>query len=289
MKVPTNRIKDSISFYVDQLLPLYGENESKQLVMMLIEHFFGFDRKHLVLHPEERISESEMLTIHFAVKDLLKSKPIQYIMGKAFFCDRWFKVNENVLIPRQETEELVGYASNFLKSQKSRCFLDIGTGSGCIAISLALDVEDSVAEAIDISPQAIEIARLNALSLNADVKLQVVDILTYNNSSSAQEYDLIVSNPPYVTPSEKSFMQKNVLEWEPHLALFVSDDDPLQFFRQIAMVSLTRLKSGGMLLFEINERYGFELEVLLSELGYHKIRIINDIHSRNRFISALKA
>lgn len=289
MKVPTNRIKDSINYYNAKLIPVYGENESMQLIMMLIEHYFGFDRKYLALHPDTRISESEMLIIHFAVKELLANRPVQYVIGQSFFCERWFEVNENVLIPRPETEELVEHAAAFLKTQKSKRFLDIGTGSGCIAISLALEVEGAEATAIDISAEALELAGRNALKLNAKVNFQQMDILTHIDSMAEHLYDLIVSNPPYVTYAEKSFMQKNVLEWEPHLALFVSDDDPLQFFRQIALFSLRHLKHEGMLLFEINERYGFELVALLSEFGYHKIHIINDIHSRNRFVSAIKA
>jgi release factor glutamine methyltransferase len=289
MKVPTNRIKDSINYYNAKLIPVYGENESMQLIMMLIEHYFGFDRKYLALHPDTRISESEMLIIHFAVKELLANRPIQYVIGQSFFCERWFEVNENVLIPRPETEELVGHAAAFLKTQKSKHFLDIGTGSGCIAISLALEVEGAEATAIDISAEALELAGRNALKLNAKVNFQQLDILTSFDSLTEHLYDLIVSNPPYITHAEKSFVQKNVMDWEPHLALFVSDDDPLQFFRQIAHFSLMHLKREGMLLFEINERYGFELVALLSELGFHKVHIIKDIHSRNRFVSALKA
>jgi release factor glutamine methyltransferase len=289
MKVPTNRIKDISNYYKAKLIPVYNENESNQLIKMLIEHYFGFDRKHLALHPDEKISESEMLIIHFAVRELLANKPIQYIIGKTLFCERWFDVNENVLIPRPETEELVGHAVNFLKKSSGKRFLDIGTGSGCIAITIALDVEEAEATAIDISAEALELAGLNASKLNAKVNFQQMDILAQIDSYTEHAYDLIVSNPPYVTDNEKSFMKKNVIEWEPHLALFVNDNDPLQFYRRITDFSKFQLKSGGMLLFEINELYSKEVSSLLFENKFTNVIVINDIHGKSRFVSALKA
>jgi release factor glutamine methyltransferase len=289
MKVPTNRIKDISNYYKAKLIPVYNENESNQLIKMLIEHYFGFDRKHLALHPDEKISESEMLIIHFAVRELLANKPIQYIIGKTLFCERWFDVNENVLIPRPETEELVGHAVNFLKKSSGKRFLDIGTGSGCIAITIALDVEEAEATAIDISAEALELAGLNASKLNAKVNFQQMDILAQIDSYTEHAYDLIVSNPPYVTDTEKSFMKKNVIEWEPHLALFVNDNDPLQFYRRITDFSKFQLKSGGMLLFEINELYSKEVSSLLFENKFTNVIVINDIHGKSRFVSALKA
>lgn len=289
MKVPTNKVKDIINHYTAKLIPVYDNNESNKLIMMLFEHYFGIDRKYLAIHPDERISESDMLIIHFAVKELMNSKPVQYVIGKSFFCDRWLEVNENVLIPRPETEELVGHAADFLKAQKCRRFLDIGTGSGCIAISLALDVEGAEATAIDISADALELAGRNAANLNAKVNFQQMDILSHIDRLLGPTYDLIISNPPYVTHAEKTFMKKNVLDWEPHLALFVNDNDPLQFYRKISDYALFHLKSGGMLLFEINELYSKEVSLLLSEKDFTAVKVINDLHSKSRFVSALKA
>ncbi|PKP51874.1 MAG: peptide chain release factor N(5)-glutamine methyltransferase [Bacteroidetes bacterium HGW-Bacteroidetes-1] len=287
MKVPTNKVKDIISYYKDQLLPLYGEEQSRQMLGMLIENFFGFDRIYLVLNPEERLSESEMLTIHFAVKELLKHRPIQYVIGKALFCGHWFEVNQNVLIPRPETEEMVEMAIAMLKNDEQVSVLDIGTGSGCIAISIELQHPKVQVDAIDVSKEALEVAELNAKRLNSAVQLIQMDIKSNDFSCINKQYDLIISNPPYVSKSEMQLMRSNVLDWEPSLALFVPDDDPLLFYRYITDFAHSHLKSGGILLFEINEKFGQEVLELLEAKKFSEAVLLYDYHGKYRFVKGL--
>lgn len=287
MKVPTNKVRDIISYYKDQLLPLYGEKESRQMLGMLIENFFDFDRIYLALHPEERLSESEMLTIHFAVKELLKHRPIQYVIGKSLFCGHWFEVNQNVLIPRSETEEMVEMAIAMIENDEQVSVLDIGTGSGCIAISIDLQHPKTKVDAIDISKEALEVAERNAKRLNSAVQLIQMDIKSNDFSCIDKQYDLIISNPPYVSKSEIQLMRSNVLDWEPALALFVPDDDPLLFYRYITEFAKYHLKSGGKLLLEVNEKFGQEVLELLKAKKFSGADLLNDFHGKHRFVKGL--
>ncbi len=244
----------------------------------------------MALEPDLRLSESEMLTFHFAVKDLLNNKPIQYIIGETEFCDLKFKVNENVLIPRPETSELV---MNIVKRQKTKdkrqlSILDIGTGSGCIAISLAKRIPNSKVYAIDISEKALEVAKENAINNNVDVTFIHDDILSLKNKIETK-FDIIVSNPPYVRELEKADMRNNVLEWEPHNALFVSDDDPLIFYRSILEFAKTNLNQDGEIWFEINEYLGKEMTDLCKEYGFSKVDIFKDFRGKERIAKAVKA
>ena len=243
----------------------------------------------MALEPDLRLSESEMLTFHFAVKDLLKNKPIQYIIGETDFCDLKFKVNENVLIPRPETSELV---MNIVKSQLSTfnlqlSILDIGTGSGCIAISLAKNIPGSNVYALDISEKALEVAKENAINNNVDVTFIHDDILSLKNNIESK-FDIIVSNPPYVRELEKAEMRDNVLNWEPHNALFVSDNDPLIFYRNILEFAKTHLNENGEIWLEINEYLGKEMTDLCKEYGFADVKIFEDFRGRERVVKANK-
>ena len=243
----------------------------------------------MALEPDMRLSESEMLTFHFAVKDLLKNKPIQYIIGETEFCDLKFKVNENVLIPRPETSELV---MNIVNSQQSTVnsqlsILDIGTGSGCIAISLAKNIPDSKVYALDISEKALEVAKENAINNDADITFIHDDILSLNNKIETK-FDIIVSNPPYVRELEKADMRDNVLNWEPHNALFVSDNDPLIFYRNILEFAKTHLNENGEIWFEINEYLGKEMTDLCKEYGFSDIQIFKDFRGKERIVKVNK-
>ena len=283
MKVPSNLVRDIRKHYCEQLCSVYDQDEANAMILILLEHYFKITRVKMALEPDLRLSESEMLTFHFAVKDLLKNKPIQYIIGETDFCDLKFKVNENVLIPRPETSELV---TKIVNSQLSTfnsqlSILDIGTGSGCIAISLAKNINNSKVYALDISEKALEVAKGNAINNNVDVTFINDDILSLKNNIDTK-FDIIVSNPPYVRELEKAEMRDNVLNWEPHNALFVSDNDPLIFYRNILEFAKTHLNENGEIWFEINEYLGKEMTDLCKEYGFSDIEIFKDFRGKER-------
>ena len=199
MKVPSNLVKDIRNYYCEQLCYIYDKDEANAMILILLEHYFNINRVKMTLEPQLRLSESEMLTFHFAVKDLLKNKPIQYIIGETEFCDLKFKVNENTLIPRPETSELVMKIVNSQRSTVNgqQSILDIGTGTGCIAISLAKHLPNSKVYALDISEKALEVAKENAVNNNVNVTFIHDDILSLKNNIETK-FDIIVSNPPYV-------------------------------------------------------------------------------------------
>ena len=286
MKVPSNLVKDIRKYYCELLCSLYEKDEANAMILILFKYYFNIDRVRMVLEPDLRLSESEMLKIHFAVKDLLRNKPIQYVTGETEFCDLKFKVNENVLIPRPETAEMI---SKIVNSQHSivnnHCsIIDIGTGSGCIAISLAKMISNSNVYALDISEEALKIAKENAFNNNVNVSFIHDDILNLKNNIETK-FDIIVSNPPYVRELEKAEMHNNVLGWEPHKALFVSDNDPLIFYRNILEFAKTHLKDNGEVWFEINEYLGKEMIDLCHELGFSDVKIYKDFRDRDRVMS----
>ena len=286
MKVPSNLVRDIRKYYCEQLCSVYDSDEATAMILILLEHYFKITRVKMALEPDMRLSESEMLTFHFAVKDLLKNKPIQYIIGETEFCDLKFKVNENTLIPRPETSELVMKIVNRQQSTDNRLcsILDIGTGSGCIAISLAKMISGSKVFALDISEKALEVAKENAINNEADVTFIHDDILSLRNKIDTK-FDIIVSNPPYVRELEKAGMRDNVLNWEPHNALFVSDNDPLIFYRKILEFAKTHLKENGEVWFEINEYLGKEMTDLCTEMGFSQIETLNDFRGKERILS----
>lgn len=286
MKVPSNLVKDIRNYYCEQLCSIYDKDEANAMILILFEHYFNIDRVKMTLEPQLRLSESEMLTFHFAVKDLLKNKPIQYIIGETEFCDLKFMVNESTLIPRPETSELVMKIVNRQQATDNRqlSILDIGTGSGCIAISLAKHISNSKVYALDISEKALEVAKKNAINNNVDITFIHDDILSLKNYIE-NKFDIIVSNPPYVRELEKAEMRNNVLNWEPHTALFVSDNDPLIFYRAILKLAKTHLKENGEIWFEINEFLGKEMHELCHEIGFSKIETFEDFRGKERICS----
>ena len=289
MKVPSNLVRDIRKYYCEQLCSVYDNDEATAMILILLEHYFKITRVKMALEPDMRLSESEMLTFHFAVKDLLKNKPIQYLIGETEFCDLKFKVNENVLIPRPETSELVMNIVNRQKTKDKRqlSILDIGTGSGCIAISLAKNIPDSKVYALDISEKALDVAKENAFNNNVDVTFINDDILSLKNKIETK-FDIIVSNPPYVRELEKADMRDNVLNWEPHNALFVSDNDPLIFYRNILEFAKTNLNQDGEIWFEINEYLGKEMTDLCKEYGFSDVEIFKDFRGKERIVKVNK-
>ena len=296
MKVPSNLVKDIRKYYCELLCSLYEKDEANAMILILFKYYFNIDRVRMVLEPDLRLSESEMLKIHFAVKDLLKNKPIQYIIGETEFCELKFKVNENVLIPRPETSEMVYKIVNKTTGQQDNEFyshrdaesrlsiLDIGTGSGCIAISLAKLLPDAQVYALDISEDALKVARENAINNKVNITFIHDDILSLNNDIETK-FDIIVSNPPYVRELEKAEMRDNVLKWEPDKALFVSNEDPLIFYRKILEFAKSHLKEDGEIWFEINEYLGKEMTELCKEFGFSNVKIHKDFREKERIMN----
>ena len=291
MKTSSNLVRECRKYYASELETIYGSDEANALIMILLEHYFSLDRVKIAMNPELRLSESELLTLHFAVKELLTNKPVQYIIGETEFCGMRFFVDENVLIPRPETEEMV---KKIASCRDKACLvptgcdiLDIGTGSGCIAISLAKLLTDSKVTAVDVSEKALNVARKNAKANEVNVRFILDDILNPQNPELIDnQYDIIVSNPPYVCESEKSEMRANVLDYEPSSALFVSDTDPLIFYRKILEFAQKILKPDGEVWFEINEKFGNEMKNLCLEMGFKNAEIIKDFRERDRILRA---
>ncbi len=240
----------------------------------------------------EKIMIDEGIVMTTSTKELIKKKvsllmnfhPIQYVLGKAHFFSREFIVNPSVLIPRQETEELVGEVLIDNKKPGLK-ILDIGSGSGCIGITLALELQDAHVSVLDVDGVALDVARQNAVKHNAALDYIKEDILSVE--SLPENYDIIVSNPPYVREKEKDLMQNNVLDHEPQLALFVSDDDPLKFYRRIVSLAKKHLTANGKLYFEINESYGPDLLKLCEDEKCSYIKLVQDINGKDRMIKAV--
>ena len=291
MKTPSNSVQDCRKYYASQLESIYGSDEANALIMILLEHYFNIDRVKIALEPDLRLSESELLTLHFAVKELMKNRPIQYIIGETEFCGMRFFVNENVLIPRPETHEMVEMIANFARRDnacviRTGCkIIDIGTGSGCIAISLAKLIPNSNVTAIDVSEEALEVARKNAEDNGVNVHFVLDDIIQPTTAELIDnQFDIIVSNPPYVCESEKSEMRANVLDHEPSSALFVPDNDPLIFYRKILEFAQKVLKPNGQIWFEINEKFGKETAELCREKGFKNVEVIKDFRGKERIV-----
>lgn len=279
------KLSDLKTSFVAALSSDYEFEELMSLFYQLIETFLGEHRFVLHLQPEYEVDESTAEKFKRALEDLKSHIPIQYIVGTTEFLGLELKVNSSVLIPRPETEDLILYLDSFIKSKKICNVLDIGTGSACIGLSLKKRLEEAEVHLMDVSSQALEVAKQNALLNNLKVEFIQADVLELK--SLERTYDLIVSNPPYVRNLEKSEMNLNVLDHEPHLALFVPDEDPLLFYRKIAMLSKDHLNSGGMLCFEINEAFGAATVDLLNELGYLEVQLINDRFGKHRIVSAI--
>lgn len=269
-------LKKLFTEYSEALHKLYSKNEAETLTTWLFEEILGKKRTDIL--KDESIGQlPEALEI--AMEQLLSGTPIQYILGFAPFYGREFFVSPAVLIPRNETEELVHLIIKE-NHQKGVRILDIGTGSGCIPITLALEMYETLVYAVDVSEEALETAIKNASKLKARVVFEKLDIL--KEEIPFHDLDIVVSNPPYVRYSEKEQMHRNVLDHEPHLALFVFDEDPLLFYRVIAEKAKMVLKPGGKLYFEINEALGRDVEKLMESSGYSQVRIIKDLNDKER-------
>ena len=268
----------------DALRGYYPDSEALSLAKMLLVEAFGFSTLELYGGKDKEISGNRLRDLHEMLSRLQKNEPIQYILGKETFCGLTFEVDENVLIPRPETRELVEWIIADYESVPACCVLDVGTGSGCISISLAKFIPGASVESWDISEGALEVARRNCKLNEVEVLLRQQDVLSAQPQPAC--FDVIVSNPPYITESEKADMEANVLDWEPATALFVPDTDPLLFYRKIAELGTVMLKEGGSLYFEINRAYGNETVQMLEALGYKQIELRKDDWGNDRMIKA---
>jgi release factor glutamine methyltransferase len=287
------RIEEVMLMFDTALSDIYPDPHEREMICMLsLEVFLGpLNRMSLHLRKTEELNESRLAFINKMLVELKNHRPVQYVIGKAEFYGLEFYVNEHVLIPRQETEELVNWIIEDVKSSefmKGPRILDLGTGSGCIAISLKVLLEDSCVDAIDISSSAIEVAKKNAIRNHAEVNFRLNDILNEENRGLSSDYDIFVSNPPYIRHSEKGVMRPNVLDFEPHSALFVDDEDPLIFYNRIADMGIIHLKVPGLLYFEINEALGIELISMLEMKNYSDIQIRSDLHGKARMLKATR-
>ena len=257
----------------------FSRREVASFAYLSIEKILGYSKSDCIIHSYQELTNDNIISFENIISDLKQNIPIQYILGEAHFYDLKFKVNSSTLIPRGETEELVQYIllHDFIT------VLEIGTGSGCIAVSIAKNSNSKIT-AIDNSIEALEIAKSNAILNSVKINFVLSDIF---NFSDTKKYDLIVSNPPYVLESEKKIMDKNVLDYEPHNALFVSDNDPLVYYKEIAKIAINNLNKNGLLFFEINEKYSKQIIELLSILNFVDIELKKDINGRDRIIKSV--
>ena len=270
-------IRQIIHYIRDAVEPLYGLREAEAVARMVVCDRLSFNLSQLVAHYDD---ECELPDVEKIVVELRRGRPVQYVLGRAEFCELQFEVAEGVLIPRPETEELVYHIVE--TAPRGARILDIGTGSGAIAIALAKLVQDAEVVAVDISTDALAIARRNAEQLGAKVEFVEADAL--GDLSHLGEFDIIVSNPPYIPQSDIVDMRKNVVDFEPHAALFVPDDDILKFYRATAENALRMLRADGSLWFEIYERAGEAICTMLSEKGFSYNEIIEDANAKPRMI-----
>ena len=257
----------------------FSRREVTSFAYLSIEKILGYSKSDCIIHSNHELTNDNIISFENIINDIKQNIPIQYILGEAHFYDLKFKVNSSTLIPRGETEELVQYIllHDFIS------VLEIGTGSGCIAVSIAKNSNANIT-AIDNSIEALEIAKSNAILNSVEINFEISDVFNFLDT---KKYDLIVSNPPYVLESEKKLMNKNVLDYEPHNALFVTDNDPLIYYKEIAKIATNNLNKNGLLFFEINEKYSKQIIELLSNLNFVDIELKKDINGRDRIIKSV--
>ncbi len=273
-----------LKYITDSILPIYDAGEAASIATIILED--GFEIKPQEINRDIIFDEIQIKKLDEIIKRLLAHEPVQYILGKTVFYGLSFNVNPDVLIPRQETEELVAWIIETLNGGKiNECkILDIGTGSGCIPIVLKKKIKNAEIHALDISKMALQVAKENAALNNAEIIFHEIDILNENNWNDLPSYDLIVSNPPYIAENEKGMMPENVLNFEPHLALFSGNDDALIFYEKITEFAKEKLNRGGWLFFETNEFNAENAKQILVKNKFTEIKIKKDINAKNRML-----
>lgn len=267
-----------------RLAALYDAGEAKAIVRMVLDVRFGLSPTDIYCGKVTQLSANDTEILEKMMQRLERAEPVQYVLGKADFCGRTFAVAPGVLIPRPETGELCRWIISGARGGER--LLDIGTGSGCIAVTLQQEIAGAAVTAWDLSPEALSIARANAEAIGAEVSMVQQDAL--QPPADHGLWDIIVSNPPYICNRERQHMERNVTDYEPQLALFVPDDDPLRFYRAIARYAAQALKPGGALFFEINPLYAADMPPMLSALGYTAMETRRDMYGKQRFIKALR-
>lgn len=291
MFVPMQTVADIEQMYVDRLTSLYDASEIHQLFLLLVEERLGWSRSEYLLQKKAGLDDRNTEWFMEVLNDLSMAKPVQYVLGFTWFMNMKLVVNSAVLIPRPETEELVGLIIYQLREMGnySPRVIDIGTGSGCIALALKHAFPDATVDALDASGEALRVAAQNAERLGLTVNTIQADILEWDVVfQSEQVYDVVVSNPPYIPQSEAKEMHRNVLEYEPHTALFVDDSSPLLFYDHIANFAARHLVPGGRLYFEVNRAYARQVSALLTKKGYTDVHYHLDIHGAERMVNGVK-
>ena len=283
-----NTIAHIRKYIHQQLISFFPEEQERTIIVsMILQHITGLSKADIAINPNIRVNQSEIVWLRNAIIKLLEHCPIQYVLGFEEFYGLPFNVNANVLIPRPETEELVKWIlDDFTQNHESLTVLDLGTGSGCIAIALKHEHPTWSVSGIDKSEEALMVARSNAKLNNVDVEFSKNDLLDF--VPIQQNYDIIVSNPPYIRKSEKRLMQQNVLAYEPEMALFVEDENPLVFYNAIAQIAQKQLKSSGKLYLEINEALGVEMVQMLKEQGFSEVELHCDLFGKPRMVKGIK-
>lgn len=292
MKIATNKLSDLFEFYINELSSIYDEGELYSIFELVCEKYLNYSKTQVTQHFEENINQSNLINIYNVGIELKKGTPIQYILKEAFFYDLTFNVSNAVLIPRPETEELVDFIIKQIKQETRNNqilnILDIGTGSGCIPITLKKHLPQAKIFGIDISEQALEVAKSNAIKNDVDVEFIKQDILS-EIINLTSNFSCIVSNPPYVLNSEAQQMDARVLEHEPHLALFVEDNDPIIFYKRIIDLCNKYLEEKGWLFFELNPLYAIDVKKYTNDSkNFNFTEILNDMSGKQRFLKAQK-
>ncbi len=279
-------LQEAKQMFQNQLRDFFPQEEINNFFFLTIEKEFGYSKAKTIMRLDEPVSMGESIMIHDCLNRLKKSEPIQYILGEADFYGLTLKVNRNTLIPRPETEELVDWIIKDAKKDKDTpiSIIDLGTGSGCIALALSKNLEQADVSAWDVSEGALRVARKNARDLHCKILFEREDMLELPDRE--KEFDIIVSNPPYVRYSEKKEMKKNVLDYEPAIALYVPNEDPLLYYKKIVEWGKSSLKTGGHIYFEINEFQGEDMVGFIENEGYKRVRLKKDYTGRDRMIRA---
>jgi release factor glutamine methyltransferase len=278
------KVKDLIQLFRNELKGMYSDEEIENFIFYSINEYIGWTRSDLHLKTNQILEEKNIMQLCNVLEQLKEYKPIQYILGSTEFYGCKIKVNKHVLIPRPETEELVDLIihDTQLPHAQFQNILDIGTGSGCIAIALKKNIPNANVFALDVSEHALLVAKENAILNQTQITFICGDIRSFSSQDMTHSFDIIVSNPPYIRHCEKEKMSKNVLNYEPHIALFVKDDDPLIFYRVIADFAKKNLNNNGKLYFEINETMGNDVKKLLEKRGFKNVEIKKDMNKKDR-------
>ena len=297
MRIPSNRVSDIRRYSREQLRGLYPDGEIECMTRMLFEAYLGWGLTQLMLHSEDTINQSDLLKFHWAVEDLKRYRPIQHIIGYVDFCDCRINVSPDVLIPRPETEEIIRHVIDYgqelcntiAANGRAPRILDLCSGSGCMAIALAHALPQTNVTAVELSDKALSLARQNAKQNNVDIEFIRADILdtartiSLLRATAAEQFCIVVSNPPYIAESESTMMQRNVTDYEPEMALYVPDSNPLLFYRAIARLADEIMLREGFVAMEINERFGNETAALFSEHGYSSL-LQKDFRDKDRML-----